>query len=261
MIQSISASTFINALVRFHSRRPGLRVLWSDHGTNFRGADRVLQKATQKWNEEVGGALRLRGVEWKYIPPHAPHCGGAWERLIQIAKKHISTLVSSPILQVDVFATVLVEVERIMNSRPLTYASTEISDISVLTPNDFLYPGVLTQTSTNILPPSPPGGQSLRYQWQRVRTLIDCFWDRWTNEYVHTLQTRTKWQRSTPNLYEGQLVLLVEDNLPRDQWRLGRIVTVGARGGKVRTAVVKTAQGRSLERHVTKLVGLELDVE
>ena len=35
LLRDLSSSTFINALVRFHGRRPGLRVLYSDQATNF----------------------------------------------------------------------------------------------------------------------------------------------------------------------------------------------------------------------------------
>ena len=263
LLRDLSSSTFINALVRFHARRPGLRVLWSDQGTNFRGADRELRNAVSEWSQGTAGELLIRGIEWRYSPPHAAHCGGVWERLIKDAKRHLSTLVTINNLDIDVLATVLTEVERIMNSRPLTYASSDIADISVLTPNDFLYPGVLSQTSVHILPPIPPGGGSIRYQWQKSRKLVDEFWSRWQKEYLHTLHSRAKWQKTKPDLYVGQIVILVEDNIPRDQWRIGRIESVGdaggSKGGTVRKAMVRTTNGRLLERHVTKLVTLELD--
>ena len=259
LLRDMSSATFINALVRFHGRRPGLRVLWSDCGTNFRGANRELKRAVNLWNEETAGELLSKGIEWKFTPPNAAHCGGCWERLIKDAKRHIAALVTHKPPDLDVFATMLVEVERIMNNRPLTYASSDIRDLSVLTPSNFLYPGVITQTSINILPPAPPGGESIRYQWQKARALVDAFWSRWTGEYLHTLQSRTKWQKTQPNLYVGQIVLITDENLPRDQWRWGRIEWVGAQNGTVRKAGVKLTSGKILERHVTKLVGLELE--
>ena len=35
MLKDMSMPTAINALMRFHSQRPGLRVLYSNNGTNF----------------------------------------------------------------------------------------------------------------------------------------------------------------------------------------------------------------------------------
>ena len=123
-------------------------------------------------------------------------------------------------------ATVLVEVERILNNGPLSYASSDIRDMSVLTPANFLYPGVTMHSSTNILPPAPFGGENLRYQWQKARALIDAFWERWSREYLTTLQRRSKWVNPRPELYKGQLVLLVDELLPRDHWRIARVESV-----------------------------------
>ena len=195
----MTASTFINAIVRFHARRPGLRTLFSDNGTNIKGGANALMGALQSWNEQMASELLLRGVEWKSSPPHAPHWGGVWERLIRDAKKHLTMLLGNEVVDVETFGTVLVEAERIMNNRPLTYASSDASDMTVLTPSDFLYPGIIATSSTNILPPAPPGAESLRYQWQKARSLVDSFWERWTREYLHTLQQRSKWHKTKPD--------------------------------------------------------------
>ena len=48
VLKDLSSSTFINALVRFHSQRPGLCQLYSDNGTNFRGADKELKTAVEE---------------------------------------------------------------------------------------------------------------------------------------------------------------------------------------------------------------------
>ena len=77
--------------------------------------------------------------------------------------------------------------------------------------------------------------------------------------YLHTLQRRNKWQYSKPNLYVGQIVILTDEQSPRDQWRLARIVSLKGDSENVRTVVVQTATGKTFERHCTKLVPLELD--
>ena len=259
MLRDLSSSTFINALVRFHGRRPGLRILYSDQATNFCGGERELKKAVEEWNQTCQEDLALRGIDWKHSPPHSPHCGGCWERLIQGAKRLISVIMERGKEDVDVYATMLVEVERIMNNRPITYCSSDPRDLSALTPADFLYPGIITRSSTNVLPPAPPGGETLRYQWQRARSLVDEFWRRWSVEYLKTLQKRQKWQKRQENLYVGQLVLMIDDQAPRDQWRLARVDEIKTDGSCVRTVVVKTAAGKSYTRHVTKLVALELE--
>ena len=82
MLKDLSTPTAINALVRFHSRRPGLRILYSDNGTNFRGADNEVKRAVETWNgSALVETLQVKGVEWKFGPPNTPHWGGfgnAW---------------------------------------------------------------------------------------------------------------------------------------------------------------------------------------
>ena len=54
-------------------------------------------------------------------------------------------------------------------------------------------------------------------------------------------------------------VLLVDELAPRDQWRVGRVESLGEGESNVRKAVVKLSNGKMFERHVTKLIALELD--
>ena len=258
-LRDMRATTVLNALVRFHSRRPGLRVLVSDNGTNFRGSDNELKRAMKGWNEKNAEKLLLRGIEWRFGPPHAPHWGGVWERLVRELKKHLMLILTKDKHDIDVFTTALVEVERVLNSRPLTYASSDIKDMTPLSPASFLYPNVVTTSSINIFPPKPPGAEILRYSWKKTRSLVDLFWERWTTEYLHTLQRRTKWKGERKNLVVGQLVLICDEMTVRDKWPLGRIESVKSDGTYVRSAVVSLASGKKFERHCTKLVALELD--
>ena len=200
-----------------------------------------------------------RGIEWKHSPPRSPHWGGLWERVMKEAKKHIAAVWGKEVTDVDTLWTALVEIERILNNRPLTYGSTDIQDLSVLTPASFLYPGVLAGSSTNILPPATPAGESLRLQWQKARSLVDQFWDRWHLEYLRTLQQRNKWQKLRADLYVGQLVLMVDDGLPRDRWRIARVERVEPSASGVRRVHVRTAGGKCFERHTRMLVALELE--
>ena len=259
ILRDMKSGTFLNALIRFHARRPGLRTLVSDNGTTFKGGDNELKRAVKEWNEDNANALLLRGIGWRFGPPHAPHWGGVWERLVRELKKHLHFLLTKDKHDLDVFTTALVEVERILNCRPLTYASSDVKDMTPLCPANFLYPGVVQHSSVNIFPPKPPGADTLRYCWKRTRALVDLFWDRWVKEYLHTLQRRTKWKGAKPNLYVGQLVLVCDEQTVRDQWPLGRIDSVKGDQNHVRSVVVTLATGKQFERHCTKIIPLELD--
>lgn len=58
--------------------------------------------------------------------------------------------------------------------------------------------------------------------------------------YLPTLQTRTKWQSDTSPLQLNTIVMIVDPQLPRALWPVGKIMKVlpGA-NGLIRTAEVK----------------------
>ena len=103
----------------------------------------------------------------------------------------------------------------------------------------------------------PPGifkrGNIYAQSWRRVQYLANQFWTRWQREYLLNLQPRKKWTGEIRNVEIGDFVI-VQDDGPRNYWRLGRVVSV-MRGtdAKVRAASLKTASG-SVTRPITKLV-------
>ena len=91
--------------------------------------------------------------------------------------------------------------------------------------------------------------------------LCDQFWNRWRKHYLATIQSRSKWRRSSTNVCVGDFVL-VKRNTKRNEWPMGRVTATRiSRDGLVRSAVVqlskKDLEGhRSLERAVRDLVVL-----
>jgi len=77
-----------------------------------------------------------------------------------------------------------------------------------------------------------------------LSTLRQRFWQAGFKEYVHSLQRKSKWQTTSPNLQVGALVIVYKDNTPPHRWITGRVISVvvGA-DGKIRVAEIKTATG------------------
>ena len=72
-------------------------------------------------------------------------------------------------------------------------------------------------------------------------------------DYLHTLQTRQKWKNGILDIQVGALVLLREENVPPQQWKLGRITATHPGEDKVvRVVTVKTA-GSEYKRAVTRI--------
>ena len=68
------------------------------------------------------------------------------------------------------------------------------------------------------------------------------------------MQERSKWQNPQRNLVEGDIVLIREENDPRNFWSLALVLQVEPDGQSlVRSAVVKT-QETTLRRPVNKLI-------
>ena len=249
---TLSTDSFIHALRRFMSRRGWIKIIRCDNGTNFHGAERELRECLQEMDyERVQEFLLKHNISWQFNPPSASHMGGVWERMIRTVRKVLAPLLLEygERLDDEAYRTLLCEVESIVNSRPLTVS--EDPNVEPLTPNH-----LLTQ-KTSISP--PPGNFTkddmyIRQQWRRVQFLADLFWRRWRREYLAGLQPRQKWNKETESLKIGDIVLIKDDSLPRNEWSLGLVEdTVADSKGLVRSVHLKT-QNKTLCRPIHKLV-------
>ena len=257
---SLDSSSFIQALRRFIGRRGKPHIMYSDNGTNFVGAERELREGIQSWNQEaIADELLQENIEWHFNPPGAPHFGGLWEANVKSVKRAMYAILAKEhvVLSDEVLQTVFVEVEALLNARPLTPVSDDIDDLNALTPNHFL----LDRPSTN-LPPDIfyDTETTTRRRWRQSQALTDMFWKRWLREYLPYLLERTKWYRKAPNSVNiGDLVLVADRNQPRGNWLLGRVVeTFPGSDNVVRVVRVKTKFGL-LKRPVTSLIILSED--
>lgn len=122
--------------MRFVARRGQIKELRSDNGTNFVGAQQELKEAIESWNQnQIQNTLLNKGINWIFNPPAGSHHGGVWERLIKSVRKVLNSTLNVQHLDEEGLHTVLCEAEAILNSRPITKASTDPNDLEVLTPN------------------------------------------------------------------------------------------------------------------------------
>ncbi|XP_075163230.1 uncharacterized protein LOC142235861 [Haematobia irritans] len=253
----LSTSAFLAAFSRFVSRRGCPLHLYSDNGTNFIGASRTLAKEfLQTSNQLIASNYAHQNVTWHFIPPGAPHMGGLWEAGVKSFKAHFKKVAANFKHTFEEFQTLLTRIEACLNSRPLSPCSQEPSDLSALTPGHFLI-------GAPILVPIDPSVQenpiSIVNRWQRLKAIHQHFCNRWKEEYLKELHKRHKWQRPTDNLQENTMVVIKEENLPPNCWRLGRIKKVHAGAdNRVRIAELITQKG-TITRPITKLVVLPFE--
>ena len=254
---SIDTDSFLMAFQRFQDRRGRPAVVYSDNGSQLVAGEKELREGLENLNKEkITASFSNRGIEWHFSPPAAPHFGGVWESLVKSAKSALKSILNMRSLSDEVLQTVIVEVESLLNSRPLTHISVDPSDPEPLTPNHFL----LLRASPNF-PQDVIQDYEItsRRRWRAAQVMVNHFWQRWLKEYLPSIIERRKWLQSRANLKEGDIVLIADPNTPRGQWPVGHIIrTIISQDKVVRAAVVKTKYG-VYERPVVKLCLLESD--
>ena len=255
-LNSLETDSFINGFRRFMARRGTPVKVWSDNGTNFVGGCPEIVKCLQQLDEEKIRRFGLENeVEWNFNPPHASHMGGVWERQIRTIRKILASLLNkhSDKLTDEVLETFFCEVEAMINSRPLTKMSEDVSDESTLSPAQLL----LLNEELRDFPGKFTKDDKYKQRWKFVQYLANQFWKRWLREYIPELQKRSKWCSKQENIKVGDVVLLKEENTPRFLWPMGLIVEVKeGRDKLIRTVKVKT-KSTVLIRPVSKVVKLE----
>lgn len=220
VIETLSASSFINALRRFFSIRGPAKLIRSDQGTNFVGASKELNLVA---DADMQRYLQDQQCTWTFNPPHSSHMGGAWERLIGVARRILDSMFLQQrfsSLTHEVLVTLMAEVCAIINARPLLPVPNDPESPLILTPSMLL----TQKTGTPSSPPAEFGKtEILRQQWKQVQHLAETFWHKWQREYLNTLQSRTKWQDTRPNLQEGDIVLMRDSAVKRNEWPIAMI--------------------------------------
>jgi len=243
----------------FLSRRSPVQQMHSDCGTNFAGAAKLFQPVdnfTQSTNfkEACQKYLSARSISWHFNPPAAPHFGGLWEAGVKSVKTLLYRTIGLQRLKYEEFYTLLSRIESTLNSRPLGALSSDPRDFEALTPNHFLP----LMPSTSNVEPDLDNIRISRYQrGSLIKDIHSQFWRRWQNEYLQSLQHRSKRSTNQENLKVNTLVLVHEQSAPLF-WKLGRIIQLHpGDDGIVPVATVKT-ETNLLKRTIVKLYPLPI---
>lgn len=265
LVSDLSTENFLLALKRFISRRGLCKVIYSDNAKTFKRADQDLKDL---WKSIKDPQLREffseKGITWRFIAERAAWWGGFWERLVRSIKIILRKVLGRAKLNFEEMCTLLTEAEAIINSRPLTYVHNDVDEPQPLTPAHFLVGQRLT-----CLPPKPfpadtnhptANKEEMTRRWRYRQRLMTNFWNRWRREYLLDLKSAHRCDTPQPSLLKvGDVVLIGEDNTPRQSWRLGRIQELfPGRDGLVRSCTVRTSSGTLLRRPIQLLYPLEI---
>lgn len=223
----LSNETFLLAFTRFVASRCPVKEIYNDCGTNCIGAAQLSTSLHQfthsnTYQSRIQQFLSSKQISWHFNPPSSPHFGRLWETGVKSFQSLMLRSIGSHNLTSEELNTLLMKVEVTLNSWPLCALSNDPTDTEALMPSDF--PTLEPSTSF----PDPCLDVIPLSKLERRRLINDLyrhFWARRKNEYLVSLQLRTKWTTNKDILHVGGLVVIKEASPPL-QWRIPRVQTL-----------------------------------
>ena len=208
-------------------------------------------------------------MKWTFNLEKAPWWGGIFERLVRSVKRCLKKTIGGATLTYEELLTAVVEVEMILNGRPLSYVSGEATE-EPLTPSHLLCGRRLMSLPDSNTSDTPDYDidvqpQDLSRRMQHLSNVRNHFWKRWRNQYL--IELRNTFQNDTIRTVSvGDVVVVHEEDQPRGKWRVGKILDliVGS-DGCTRGALVqvrsKGGKCTKLKRPVQRLYPLRDPVQ
>lgn len=267
IVPDMTTAAFLRSFKRFSARRGFPRKIISDNGKTFKAAAKLIKALVT--HKDVQEHLANIGTKWCFNIEKAPWWGGMFERLIRSAKRCLKKMIGRARLTFDELLTMVTEVEAILNSRPLSYLSSDDMD-EVITPSHFL-------TGRRVL--SIPDGlhakkgeeedpevtsKDLTRRMNHLNGLLNHFWKRWKVEYLLELRDCHRYNTGHPDAKPVSVgdIVLVHDEQPRGFWRLAKVIeTVPGHDGQIRGAILRvagTTRPSTLRRPLQLLYPLEV---
>ena len=254
----LDSATFIRALKRFIARRGFPSLLISDNATTFT-------------SRELKSFLLINSIEKSNILPATPWWGGVYERLVRSVKQPLKKILGKAKLNYEEMETILLEVERIINTRPLTYLYED--DISEpLTPSHLLTGRNISARPIKYIEKEENNAESLSKRIKYIHTLINNYWKKFNHNYLAELREHHMYDSKRKTSVENKLkiddiVVIKEDSIrPRNSWRLGRVDSlITGRDGFIRGANLSTLSNQGSKsiwsRPLQKIIPLEVQHE
>ena len=197
--------------------------------------------------------------------PRASWWGGFFEISVKLTKKCLRKVLGNARLTCEELETLLIEIEGVLNSRPLTYVYDELDEQPLTLSSLFIGRRLLDPVELRDIDVLILSKPALLKRDQNLRTLLKHFWSRWKWEYLTSLWEfhRNKTGEDLHVIRVGDIVYWQEDKVQRQQWNMAKVEKLlPGKDGIVRAAVVRTIDKAkrpvSLKRTIRQLYPLEV---
>lgn len=257
LVSELTSEAFICALKRLIARRGSCKYLYSDNASNFKGANNELVELNKMFKNdttysEIVNYCTMNNIQWKFTIPLASHMGGLYEAGIKSVKALLKRQLCNAKLTYELMYTLLVQVEGILNSRPLCSISDSPNDLEYLTPAHF----AIGSAITDLPEPNMLDMNDKRLNmYQKLTQIRQRIWKQFYRNYISELLPRNKWLQSKANLKVGDMIIIKDEATPPSCWPLGKViaVNVNSQDGLVRSVLIKTVKGE-YTRPIHKLI-------
>ena len=263
LVECLDVETFYRAFRRCCSRRGTPKRILSDNTKTFHSASKEVKNAI--FSKLGVNRLKNQVIVWQFIAQRAAFWGGTWERMVRSIKRCLRKNIGRSSLNVDELNTLLIEVESVINSRPITYLYDDQDGIScALSPSHLIYGRRIIDEPNEELFEIVSTQESLTCRAKYHRHLLREFMKRRKREYLLGLRevASTKKLESEPYVSVGDVVLVYDEQTKRNFWKTCKIdqLIIGS-DGHVRAAKIKvpTKSGTTiLTRSLKHLIPLEV---
>ena len=179
LVPELSSKVFLRSFKRFVGRRGIPTEVLSDNAKTFKSV-------------EVHDYIRSSRIKWIFNVEGAPWWGGFFKRLVKSVKRCLKEVVRYARLTDEELLTVLIEIEGVLNSRPLTYIYDD--DLQPLTPSQLVIGRHLLTNPNSVITETEQIQDRgvITKQEKHLQKIFNHFWNRWCREYVTELSTTDK---------------------------------------------------------------------
>ena len=257
LINDQGTEEFLNGFRSFIGRRGAPNVMFSDNAKNFKSASKEIRALFKSINwEKVKKEGQKQSIEWIFNTEKAPWANAICERLVRTVKTPLRVIVGPAKLTERQLSVILTEIEGIVNNRPLATVTDHPDDLVPITPAELII-GRRMETLPDPNFRNKVNETKIQHLWRKRQHVLNSFWKRWRHDYLLAQNVRKKWHNPSHEDLLNKVVLIQEDNLSRNEWKMGRIIeTVKSKDGLIRTVIVKTSTS-TLKRPIQRIALLE----